>query len=135
MMSRESLIFCGASLAVALAVCAAGFKLAALPPETVAAAKQPAPPETLPDVDVGGGFGKVSVIGAGMRSHPGVAAKVFTVLGESGINIEMISTSPIKISCIIPAEKVPDAVRALHDAFELGVAEEQPTGDHRPVAP
>ncbi len=80
-------------------------------------------------------MGKVSVIGAGMRSHPGVAAKVFTVLGGQGINIEMISTSPIKISCVIPAEKVPDAVRALHDAFELGVAEEQPTGDHRPMAP
>lgn len=62
MMSRESLVFCGASLAVALAVCAAGFKLAALPAETVAAAKQPAQAETLPDVDVGGGFGKVSVI-------------------------------------------------------------------------
>ena len=62
MMNRDSLIFCGAALAVALAVCTAGFRLAALPPETVAAAKQPAPPETLPDVDVGGGFGKVSVI-------------------------------------------------------------------------
>ncbi len=81
------------------------------------------------------GMGKVSVIGAGMRSHPGVAAKVFTVLGEQGINIEMISTSPIKISCVIPGEKVPDAVRALHDAFDLGVAEEQATGNFRPVAP
>ncbi len=80
-------------------------------------------------------MGKVSVIGAGMRSHPGVAAKVFTVLGEQGINIEMISTSPIKISCVIPGEKVPDAVRALHDAFDLGVAEEQATGNFRPVAP
>jgi len=60
MMNRESLVFCGAALAVALAVCAAGFKLAALPAETVAAAKQPAPAETLPDVDIGGGFGKVS---------------------------------------------------------------------------
>ncbi|MGH2907496.1 MAG: aspartate kinase [Solirubrobacterales bacterium] len=80
-------------------------------------------------------MGKVSVIGAGMRSHPGVAAKVFTVLGEESINIEMISTSPIKISCVIPGEKVPDAVRALHDAFDLGVAEEQATGNFRPVAP
>jgi aspartate kinase len=91
--------------------------------------------EGFTDVDSDESIGKVSVIGAGMRSHPGVAAKVFTVLGAHDINIEMISTSPIKISCIIPAEKVPDAVRALHDAFELGVAEEQPTGDHRPVAP
>lgn len=62
MMNRESLIFCAASLAVALAVCAAGFKLAALPADAVAAAKQPAPAETLPDIDIGGGFGKVSVI-------------------------------------------------------------------------
>src|SRR3954454_289192 len=47
--------------------------------------------------------GKVSVVGAGMRSHPGVAAKVFQVLGDAGINIEMIATSPIKISCVIDA--------------------------------
>lgn len=87
------------------------------------------------EVDSDDQMGKVSVIGAGMRSHPGVAAKVFTVLGAEGINIEMISTSPIKISCVIPAGQVPDAVRALHGAFELGVAEEQPTGDHRPMAP
>jgi aspartate kinase len=63
--------------------------------------------------------GKVSVIGAGMRSHPGVAAKVFTVLGEHGINIEMISTSTIRISVVIPKEQVPTAVQALHSAFEL----------------
>ncbi|MBJ7355022.1 MAG: aspartate kinase [Thermoleophilaceae bacterium] len=80
-------------------------------------------------------MGKVSVIGAGMRSHPGVAAKVFTVLGEEGINIQMISTSPIKISCVIDGDRVPDAVRALHEAFDLGVAEEQATGNFRPVAP
>jgi len=78
-------------------------------------------------------IGKVSIIGAGMRSHPGVAAKVFKVLGDEGINIEMISTSPIKISCVISADRVPDAVRALHGAFELGadaVHEEDPTGEH-----
>ncbi|MBJ7470376.1 MAG: aspartate kinase [Solirubrobacteraceae bacterium] len=63
--------------------------------------------------------GKVSVIGAGMRSHPGVAAKVFTVLGEHEINIEMIATSPIKISCVVPQAQVPSAVQALHSAFEL----------------
>jgi aspartate kinase len=84
--------------------------------------------------------GKVSVVGAGMRSHPGVAAKVFRILGDNGINIEMIATSPIKISCVIDADKIPDAVRALHEAFELGtdaVLEEEPTGaEHRPrVAP
>jgi aspartate kinase len=65
-------------------------------------------------------MGTVSLIGAGMRSHPGVAAKVFQTLGERGINIEMISTSPIKISCVIRAESVPDAVRTLHEAFGLG---------------
>ena len=64
-------------------------------------------------------MGKVSIVGAGMRSHPGVAATVFTVLGEAGINIEMISTSPIKISCVIASERVPEAVRSLHDAFGL----------------
>ncbi|MFY9265222.1 MAG: aspartate kinase [Solirubrobacterales bacterium] len=86
-------------------------------------------------IDKNEAIGKVSVIGAGMRSHPGVAAKVFTVLGEQGINIEMISTSPIKISCVIDADAVPLAVRSLHDAFDLGVAVEDATGDHRPVAP
>jgi aspartate kinase len=65
-------------------------------------------------------IGKVSIVGAGMRSHPGVAAKVFQTLAEQDINIEMISTSPIKISCVIRAAAVPAAVRSLHAAFELG---------------
>jgi aspartate kinase len=65
-------------------------------------------------------IGKVSIVGAGMRSHPGVAAKVFQTLAFEGINIEMISTSPIKISCIIRQDYVPRAVRALHSAFALG---------------
>jgi aspartate kinase len=64
-------------------------------------------------------MGSVSLVGAGMRTHPGVAAKVFETLGERGINIEIITTSPIKISCVIRAEHVPDAVRALHSAFGL----------------
>jgi aspartate kinase len=68
-------------------------------------------------------MGKVSIIGAGMRSHPGVAAKVFRTLGECGINIEMISTSPIKISCVVRADALAVAVRALHEAFELGASE------------
>jgi aspartate kinase len=71
-------------------------------------------------VDTDRDIGKVSIVGAGMRSHPGVAAKVFQTLATEGINIEMISTSPIKISCVIRAESVPQAVRALHSAFELG---------------
>jgi aspartate kinase len=64
-------------------------------------------------------MGKVSIVGAGMRSHPGVAARVFAVLAQEGINIDMISTSPIKISCVIPRPGVERAVQALHDAFEL----------------
>ncbi len=64
-------------------------------------------------------LGKVSLIGAGMRSHPGVAAKMFRTLADLGINLQMISTSPIKISCMIARERIPDAVRALHAAFEL----------------
>ncbi len=86
--------------------------------------------ETDPDV------GKVSIVGAGMRSHPGVAAKVFNTLGENAINIEMISTSPIKISCVIAADRVPEAVRAIHSAFDLGAdaaREEDPSGEHRPT--
>jgi aspartate kinase len=64
-------------------------------------------------------MGKVSIIGAGMRSHPGVAAKVFAVLARDGVNIQMISTSPIKISCVIDRDRVLHAVQALHSAFEL----------------
>ncbi len=64
-------------------------------------------------------MGKVSIVGAGMRSHPGVAAKVFGVLAREGVNIDMISTSPIKISCVIDRDSVELAVRALHSAFEL----------------
>ena len=63
---------------------------------------------------------KVSIVGVGMRSHAGVAAKMFTVLADEGINIMMISTSEIKISCVINAKYTELAVRVLHDAFELG---------------
>ena len=65
------------------------------------------------------GLGKVSLIGAGMRSHPGVAATMFRTLADLGINLQMISTSPIKISCMIARDRIPEAVRALHVAFEL----------------
>jgi aspartate kinase len=71
-------------------------------------------------------IGKVSIVGAGMRSHPGVAAKVFQTLAGEEINIEMISTSPIKISCVIRSDAVPQAVRALHGAFELGAGGIEP---------
>ena len=76
-------------------------------------------------------IGKVSIVGAGMRSHPGVAAKVFQTLAREEINIEMISTSPIKISCVIRAEAVPQAVRSLHEAFELGADAIQVDGGPR----
>jgi aspartate kinase len=62
---------------------------------------------------------KVSIIGLGMRSHSGVAAKMFNALAAEGVNIEMISTSEIKISCVIRSKYAELAVRALHDAFEL----------------
>ena len=69
-------------------------------------------------------IGKVSIIGAGMRSHPGVAAQVFRVLGEQGINIEMISTSEIRISVLVKDSELDKAVAALHEAFGLGGDEE-----------
>jgi aspartate kinase len=81
-------------------------------------------------------MGQVSLVGAGMKSHPGVAAKAFTVLGDAGINIEMISTSPIKISCVIRETDVIGAVQQLAAAFELdqdAVRHEDVQGDHRPV--
>jgi aspartate kinase len=68
-------------------------------------------------------IGKVSLIGAGMRSHPGVSARFFSALAESGVNIEMISTSEIRISVIVRAADVDAAVSAVHKAFELDTAE------------
>jgi aspartate kinase len=66
---------------------------------------------------------KVSAVGVGMRSHPGVASKMFKALGAEGINIQMISTSEIKISVVIEEKYLELAVRVLHKAFDLGVAE------------
>jgi len=68
------------------------------------------------------GIAKVSLIGAGMKSNPGVAATVFEVLAKEDVNIEMISTSPIRISCVVRKDRVEDAVIALHSAFGLGRA-------------
>ncbi len=65
-------------------------------------------------------LGKVSVIGAGMKSHPGVAAKAFLTLENAGIEAPVVSTSPIKIACHVPSADVERAVKALHEAFELG---------------
>ena len=66
------------------------------------------------------GYGKVSLVGAGMASHPGVAAAMFAALAEAGINIDMISTSEIKISCLVRADRLQEAVRAVHAKFRLG---------------
>jgi aspartate kinase len=68
-----------------------------------------------PDADIA----RISLIGAGMKTHPGVAATMFETLAAEGLNIEMISTSPIRISCVVRAAEVERGVRALHSAFEL----------------
>jgi aspartate kinase len=83
----------------------------------LADAKGSIPALELEEID---GLGKVSLVGAGMRSHPGVAAKMFRTLADQGINLRLISTSPIKVSCLIPRADVESAVRALHAAFEPG---------------
>ncbi|MBZ5739044.1 aspartate kinase [Nocardioides mangrovi] len=67
--------------------------------------------------------GKVSLIGAGMRSHPGITAKFFAALASAGVNIEMISTSEIRISVIVDEAQVDEAVRATHTAFDLDATE------------
>ena len=64
-------------------------------------------------------IGKISLIGAGMRSHPGITAKFFAALASAGVNIEMISTSEIRISVIVDESQVDAAVRATHSAFDL----------------
>ncbi len=71
------------------------------------------------DVVIDDSVAKISIIGVGMVSHSGVAAKMFTTLAKEGINIEMISTSEIKISCVVKAKYTELAVMVLHDAFEL----------------
>ncbi|MBI3609071.1 MAG: aspartate kinase [Nitrospirae bacterium] len=72
------------------------------------------------DVQLTDDIAKVSIVGVGMRSHSGVAATMFETLAREGINIMMISTSEIKISCVVDAKYTELAVRALHDAFGLG---------------
>jgi aspartate kinase len=64
-------------------------------------------------------MGKVTIVGTGMQNTPGFAARMFSALSEQGINIQLISTSEIRITCIIDEDKVKDAVKALHRAFEL----------------
>ncbi|HYM15059.1 MAG TPA: aspartate kinase, partial [Dehalococcoidia bacterium] len=68
-------------------------------------------------------MGKVSIVGTGIQTAPGYAARMFRTLTDAGINIEIISTSEIRITCIIPEDRVTDAVQALHRAFELEKAQ------------
>jgi aspartate kinase len=80
--------------------------------------------ELAPQIDASGvaadsDVGRVSVVGAGMKTHPGVTATMFETLSREGINIEMISTSSIRISCVIHTDAVERAVQALHEAFKL----------------
>ncbi len=70
-------------------------------------------------VDSDADIARVSLVGAGMKTHPGVAATMFEVLAARGLNIEMISTSSIRISCVVRAHRVEEAVQALYEAFEL----------------
>jgi aspartate kinase len=82
-------------------------------------------------VESGDKIAKVSVVGVGMRSHAGIASSMFRTLAEEGINIEMISTSEIKISVVINEKYVELAVRALHKAFALEQASQFGTADQR----
>ncbi|HAV43067.1 TPA: aspartate kinase, partial [bacterium] len=82
--------------------------------------EKPAKELNAAEVTADDGVGKISIIGVGMRTNPGVAAKMFSALAEGKINIEMISTSEIKISCIIRREHIEKATRLLHRTFELG---------------
>ena len=64
-------------------------------------------------------IGKVSLVGAGMKTNPGVAAKMFQALRDADVNIQIISTSTIRVSVVIDEDEIDAAVRAVHDAFEL----------------
>jgi aspartate kinase len=93
-------------------------------PKTDLAIAEPILSAACRDVGAGGftqdsDIAKVSLIGAGMRSHPGVAADMFEALAAAGINIEIISTSSIRISCVVRAAEVERAVQAVHERFQL----------------
>ena len=72
----------------------------------------------------GGGLAKVSIVGTGMQNGPGYAATMFNALARAGVNIDMITTSEIRITCIVQRDDVPAAANALHNAFELDDAEQ-----------
>ncbi len=93
-------------------------------PDAVKALRAVQPEIGFEDVLCDGYVGKVSLIGAGMRSHPGVTARFCEALAEAGVNIETINTSEIRISVLVRAEQLDAAVRAIHDAFDLGSGEQ-----------
>ena len=70
-------------------------------------------------IEIDDDIAKIAIIGAGMQSHPGVAARMFKILADDGINIEMISTSPIRISCVIRKSRAREAVKTLHNGFDI----------------
>ena len=76
-------------------------------------------------VDYDENIAKVSLVGAGMKSELGIAARMFRILSDEGINIEMISTSPIRISCVVRGDAVTQAVQSLHDGFGLGAVSQE----------
>ncbi|MDF2671492.1 MAG: lysC, partial [Paenibacillus sp.] len=76
------------------------------------------------DIQSETGLVKVSIVGAGMVSNPGVAATMFSAISDLGVSINTVSTSEIRVSCIIASEKLPDVVRALHTAFGLDTNEQ-----------
>lgn len=78
------------------------------------------------DIESDKEIGKLSLVGAGMRSNPGVSATFFKALSDAGVNVDMISTSEIRISVVTAEDKLDDAVRAIHTAFDLD-ADEQAT--------
>jgi aspartate kinase len=101
-------------------------------PKTDLPAAEPILEVLAKEIDAGGvvydaDVAKVSLVGAGMKSHPGVAADMFEALADAGINIEIISTSSIRVSCVVRAEDVERAVQAIHDRFRM-FAEERVGG-------
>lgn len=91
--------------------------------KAAAVAKELAGPMGAAGVATAGGLAKVSIVGAGMQTGIGFAARMFQALSAAGVNIEMITTSEIRITCIVEAEATKDAVQALHKAFELDAQE------------
>jgi aspartate kinase len=93
-------------------------------PKNDLAVAQPILEQLAKEIEAGGlvfdaDIAKVSLVGAGMKSHPGVAADMFEALADAGINIEIITTSSIRISCVVRAADVENAVRAVHEKFRL----------------